>query len=236
MTAMKKNLENKPTARRRAFTLIELLAVITIIGVLAAFTIPVLSSVKRQQYIKNAQAEMEQLKTAIQRYHDTYGFYPPANPNSPKFSPLYFELLGTTTNVGSYQTLDGSASIAIAALAATSTSPLGVGGFINCTKGSGEDASAAKNFLPNLKQKQFGLNITNLIDVLHPVALLLGSVGGPDAGYQPLGASDLNPWRYVCPGTNNPSSYDLWIQLSIGGKTNLICNWSKQVQINSPLP
>ena len=25
-------------------------------------------------------------------------------------------------------------------------------------------------------------------------------------------------------------------QLVIGGKTNLICNWSKQVQINNPLP
>ena len=23
---------------------------------------------------------------------------------------------------------------------------------------------------------------------------------------------------------------------SIGGKTNLICNWSKQVQVNNPLP
>ena len=46
----------------------------------------------------------------------------------------------------------------------------------------------------------------------------------------------LNPWRYVCPGTNNPGSYDLWIQLSIAGKNNLICNWSEQVQIGSPLP
>ncbi len=51
-----------------------------------------------------------------------------------------------------------------------------------------------------------------------------------------MGVQDLNPWRYVCPGTNNPGSYDLWIQLSIAGKTNLICNWSKQIQIGSPLP
>ena len=69
------------------------------------------------------------------------------------------------------------------------------------------------------------------------MTLLICSVGGPDAIYHPLGVQDLNPWRYNSLNpTNNPGSYDLWIQLRIGGKTNLICNWTKQVQINSPLP
>jgi hypothetical protein len=35
---------------------------------------------------------------------------------------------------------------------------------------------------------------------------------------------------------NNANGYDLWIQLVIGGKTNLISNWSQTVIINSPLP
>ena len=43
----------------------------------------------------------------------------------------------------------------------------------------------------------------------------------------------MNPWRYAYPGTNNPGSYDLWVQLDIAGNTNLICNWTKQVQINN---
>ena len=53
--------------------------------------------------------------------------------------------------------------------------------------------------------------------------------------YNPLGTanSDVNPWRYAYPGTNNPGSYDLWIQLDIAGNTNLICNWTKSVQINN---
>ena len=73
------------------------------------------------------------------------------------------------------------------------------------------------------------------------INVLIASVGGPDQTYQPLGLPDLNPWRYNSSNpTNNPGSYDLWMQLSIGGTTNsqtiLICNWSKQVQINSPLP
>jgi hypothetical protein len=54
--------------------------------------------------------------------------------------------------------------------------------------------------------------------------------------YQPLGVPGLNPWRYVSPGVNNPTAYDLWIQLSISGKKYLVSNWSKTVLIDSPLP
>ena len=226
-----------------AFTLIELLAVITIIAILAAFTVPVLSTVKKHQYISQTQAELGQLEAAIENYKAAYGFYPPSNPNYPTipndamFSPLYFELLGTTNNNGNYQTLDGSASISVAALTAPTT-PLGVGGIVNCSKpGAGEDAPAARNFLPGLNPNRYGLNISNNPpDPVHPVTLLLGSVGGPDQNYRPLNTLGLNPWRYVSPGVNNPASYDLWIQLVIGGKTNLVCNWSKTVQINNPLP
>ena len=231
-----------------AFTLIELLVVISIIGILAGFTIPVLKTFKRTAIIKQTTAEMAQLETAIDSFKAAYGFYPPSNagynPGNPLtrddalFNPLYFELLGTITNsvTGKYQTLDGSASIKISALMAPTT-PLGVSGFVNCMKpGAGEDAPVARSFISGLKPKQFWIDVTNKVDPANPVSLLVGSVGGPDENYRPLNTSGLNPWRYVCPGINNPTSYDLWIQLSIGGKTNLICNWSKQVQFNSPLP
>ena len=85
-----------PPRRSSAFTLIELLTVISIIGVLAALLFPVLKGVKRQQFIRNAQAEMAQLETAIERYKATYGFYPPDNPGYPLVNQLYFELMGTT--------------------------------------------------------------------------------------------------------------------------------------------
>jgi prepilin-type N-terminal cleavage/methylation domain-containing protein len=229
---------NRKSKIANGFTLIELLVVISIIAILAAFTIPVLKSLKRREFINKTQAELAQLETAIDSYKAAYGAYPPGNPNYPgtlnqaMFSPLYFELQGTTNkNAATYFTLDNSASIN--SDTNTMIKAFGVSGFINCTKGSGEDAAAAKNFLPDLKPKQIASNITN-----NNIAttLLVGSVGGPDPNYQPVNVLGVNPWRYVCPGVNNPNSYDLWIQLSIGGTTNLICNWSKQVQKNSTLP
>ena len=225
-----------------AFTLVELLVVISIIGILAGFTIPALKSFKRTSILKQASAEMAQLETAIDSFKAAYGFYPasnsgyPATPDDAMFNPLYYELLGTTNNNGLYRTLDGSVSIKASALT-NASSPLGVGGFVNYLKsGAGEDTPVARSFLPGLKSKQYWIDVTNKVDKSNPVTLLTTSVGGPDDNYQPLNTSGLNPWRYVCPGVNNPNSYDLWVQLSINGKTNLICNWSKQVQLNSPLP
>jgi prepilin-type N-terminal cleavage/methylation domain-containing protein len=242
MRRRKRSGDGSTLSQLRAFTLIELLTVIAIIGVIAALILPVAGAVKKHQYLYNTQAEMAQLETAIDRYKAAYGFYPPS-PNTPPtvgnpssyFNQLYYELVGTTNNSNSfYQTLDGSAKINVGDV---STAFPGIGGFMNCTKpNGGEDASAARNFLPDLKPKQF-TSISNSVPNGVLVNILICSVGGPYVQYQPLLTQDINPWRYVCPGINNPGSYDLWIQLVFApGQTNLICNWTKQVQINSPLP
>jgi prepilin-type N-terminal cleavage/methylation domain-containing protein len=226
------------------FTLIELLVVIAIMAALAALLLPVVGAVKKHQYIYNAQAEMAKLQTAIDRYKATYGFYPPANrlnqPGQALINQLYYELVGTTNTTispldpANYQVLDGSSSLS----ALNVTNAFGVGGFMNCSKSGGDEgASAARDFLPDLKPNQVWLQFTNKNNTVG-VNLLITAAGGPDTTYSPLGANmaGVNPWRYVCPGTNNPGSYDLWVQLSISGKTNLICNWNNSVQINNPLP
>jgi len=238
-----------------AFTLIELLVVISIIAVLAAFTIPVMKSLKKQQYIKNAQAEMQQLETALDNYKAKYGSYPPGNGNNntyylpandrSQFSQLYYELFGVTHTNQAYTTLDGASTLTEAQYLAA----YGVGGVVNTSMGGGEDAASAKNFLSGLSAKELFYNVTNRSA---PTTMLVTSVGGPDPNYQPLSPvgvniPGLNPFRYVYPGVNNPGSYDLWVQLSIGSSftgvnaftvTNkyLVCNWSKSVQKNSPLP
>jgi prepilin-type N-terminal cleavage/methylation domain-containing protein len=217
---------------RRAFTLIELLVIISIIGVLAALLLPVAGAVKKKAMIHTAQTEMAQLETAIDRYKAAYGFYPPDSPTySPLSGQLYYELVGTTNNGTYYTPLGGGLNLT------NSDVPIafGVSGIINCCKtNADESVQQAKNFLPDLKPRQFG-NVTNN-KVLVPI--LITSVGGPDRTYQVfVNGIDLNPWRYNSSNpTNNPGSYDLWVQLSIGGEKNLICNWRKQVQVNSPLP
>lgn len=224
----------------RAFTLIELLVVISIMGVLAAFTIPVLQRVKENQYKTVARAELDFLQTALENYKAKYGAYPPGNQNSANlaanppyypalYSQLYYELSGTTINGNYFVTLDGSKQILIGDV----NTAYKVGGFVNCTKGSGEDGITAKNFLSGIRQQDLYSPVTNNNIV---TTVLVTSVGGTDNSYQPMGASALNPFRYVYPGVNNPNSYDLWVQLVIRGRTNLICNWSRAPIINSPLP
>jgi prepilin-type N-terminal cleavage/methylation domain-containing protein len=225
------------------FTLVELLVVISIIAVLAAFTVPVLSSVKRRQYISHTQAEMAQLATAIDNYKAAYGFYPPGNPNGVTDAggkllgnQLYYELVGTTNTTGGAFSVIGNPNDLLSVTPLNQVqAAFGVAGFVNCSKfNAGEDSQPARNFIHELRPGQTG-SISNSMATVQ-FTILTASVGGPDSGYQPLGVSGLNPWRYVSPGTNNPSSYDLWVQLVIGGKTNLVCNWSREVQINSPLP
>jgi prepilin-type N-terminal cleavage/methylation domain-containing protein len=220
--------------RRRAFTLIELLVVISVIGLLAALTVPVIGAIKRTAFINRARAEMSQLETAIERYKAAYGFYPPDSTNTVNNVPLnqlFYELVGTSTtnNGASFQSLDGSFSLTTA----NAQLAFGTPGFMNCLKpGADESSARGKSFLTDLKPNQIATINGNGADI----KILIASVGGPDAAYKPMGQPDINPWRYVAQGVNNPGGYDLWVQLSIRGKNYLICNWNKRPQINSPLP
>jgi prepilin-type N-terminal cleavage/methylation domain-containing protein len=218
------------------FTLIELLVVISIIGVLAGLTFPVLKSLKGVQQKRVARAELEVIQTALDNYKAKYGTYPPGNAASALVPQLYYELSGVRFNSSSqiFTTLDGRYVISKADV----QNAYGVDGIVNCSVGSGDDDKQAKNFLIKFNEAKQSATVTNdsFGKKVYPTTAIITSVGGPDPAYQPLGGEDLNPIRYQYPGVRNPGSYDLWIQLKISGKTNLICNWSRQVTINSPLP
>jgi len=217
---------------KSAFTLTELLVVIAIIATIAAIFIGVGNHISLNSRIQSAQAEEQALVTAIDNYHAKYGFYPPdSNLGNSSPNQLYYELIGTTMSnnvsagIVTFTTLDSDSTISTN----TANKYFGVLGFMNCSKGSGDDAHPALTFLRDLKPGQIATNAEGVY--------VLTTSAASDATYQPLqGYSTLsghpaNPWNYRYPGTNDPDSYDLSLQLFMGGKTYLICNWTKNVQI-----
>jgi len=64
---------------REAFTLIELLIVITIIGILAGLTLSTLGYVNKKAARSRAEAEVAALSSAIESYKLDYGSYPASN-------------------------------------------------------------------------------------------------------------------------------------------------------------
>ncbi len=202
---------------RRGFTLIELLIVIAIIAILAAMIIPVTGVVNRNKIKSKAHTELEHIATAIELYKAKLGHYPPDNPTNPALNQLYFELVGTTFNNGEYVTLDGAAQVNAAGL--LSVFGGGVGGFINTSRtGAGDESRPAARFLSDLKPDE-SVTVTNPSPNL--TKLLVAAVPAP-VGY-------INYISYVSSNpTNNPNSYDLWVDVIINGKTNRINNWTRQ--------
>lgn len=216
-----------PHTRCGGFTLIELLVVISIMALLAALIFPVAGIVKVYQQRSTAKAELVQIVTALDDYKAQYGVYPPSNPTNALLNPLYYELTGVTNvggSTGSYQTLDNASTVPLSVY----TSVFNIGGAINCTKlGTDTESAKAKSFLQSLRQNHVGsVSLSG-----NNINLLITSVRGPDSNYMPLGVPDVNPFRYIYPGTNNPNTYDLWIDLKINGKTYRISNWTQQVRI-----
>ena len=224
-----------PQPARRAFTLVELLVVISIIAVLAALILPLAGSVNRVKKIDTAQAELQKIETQLENYKAKYGTYPPSSGTFVVTNALFYELSGVTNeNNIDYRTLDGSDPVKISDF----TGQFGLGGVVNSSKGTGDEMVYAKNFLTGLKANQIASWTNGSGSTFY---FLVTSVGGPDANYQPLSFASGNPFRYLYPGVNNPNSYDLWVQLSINSKPGapnlyLVCNWSQQAIHNSPLP
>jgi prepilin-type N-terminal cleavage/methylation domain-containing protein len=207
-----------PLAPRSAFTLIELLVVISIMAILAAMVFPVTRAVTKTKMRARARTELNGVAACIDRYKAKLGHYPPDNTNDFVHNQLFYELSGTSYNTAnsSFTTLDGASTINASAV--PTAFGLGVSGFVNATKGSsGDEGPVANRFLGDLRNGQVG--------EMNQVKYLTCTVAWPDTTFLPTTAN--NPWRYNSSNpTNNPSSYDLWVDIVIAGQTNRICNWS----------
>jgi len=171
---------------------------------------------------------------------------------NPYVNQLYYELAGTTNSNGDhYQTIDGRMSWATAAAIHSVLSPgfapsAGVSGFANSRAGgSVEEGSTVINCLKGT------LRSDQIASIGNPLSLnvLVGSVPLPPGlplkqwpnlppnptpypgSAQIVVNSPTAPWycawRYNSSSpTNNPGTYDLWIDVIIDGKTNRFSNWS----------
>jgi prepilin-type N-terminal cleavage/methylation domain-containing protein len=217
----------------RGFTLIELLVVIAVIALLASLLFPITKALNRTKIKNRAKGELTQIETCIESYKAKLGFYPPDTASGDRrflTNQLYFELAGTDAlldprgTVRSFKTLDGASEI----LPAETQSMFGTQMFMNSSKSGGsDDEQKGVNFLVGIRDTQLvelkGRNQNSIRFLVSSVPWPNG-LGGDPWPYRP----GVNPWRYVSSAPiHNSTSYDLWVDVVIDGKTNRICNWSK---------
>ena len=80
LSSRKPSVQTRPTAcprRSAGFTLVEILVVITIIGILAALAVPAIFSAVSTANSTAIKMELNSIETAVQKYQEKYGDYPP---------------------------------------------------------------------------------------------------------------------------------------------------------------
>ena len=233
MNMMTHHPGDRTSASTAAFSLIELLTVISIIGLLMALGVGMAGVASRKGKEASIRAERDGLVTAIESYHVDFNQYPPDNNNgqtnvNPGLNQLFYELSGSySTNQGRlYQPADRSGAVASTAL----TAAFRTQGIVN----SAVAPERPKTYLNNLKPSQhvlLTLNDGSIVDVLRVSAVdwPKASVAlSPLNGLVSPALLGINPWQYVSTKpTNNPSGFDLWAELPWGKTNRNIGNWKE---------
>lgn len=199
-----------------AFTLVEMLVVIAIIAIIAGMVVGLAGNAGAKKNINRVKTEMAALETAIDSYKAKLGFYPPDGTTN-TLAPLFYELTGTKKiSDTQYQTVNGNETITIAAI----SSVFGRQGFAN------SNPEGADNFFKEVKAgNQYRLASVNGNQVELMIVPVDGTVRYDSADGKP-GA--MNVWRYnSSKPVHNPGEYDLWAEIIVAGKTNIIGNWKE---------
>jgi prepilin-type N-terminal cleavage/methylation domain-containing protein len=212
--------------RRAAFTLIELLTVISIIAILAGLLVGLAPAAGVKMREARVRAELNQLLVAIDEYKSKYGFYPPdglytqgplKGQANPALSPLYYELTGMqvikpTQSDGYFQSLDSEITLRSAEIQLV----FGRDGIANSSPE--RRRVLTQSFKPKQHEGLFPTTVAGKPDIdllVVPVPWprtqppVITEFGGTTQG--------LNPWRYVSSNpTNNPTTFDLWAEFFSG--------------------
>lgn len=228
MKTMSHNMKSRRAAW--AFTLIELLTVISIIGIIAAMTVGGIKSASAQRDRAAVEAQKAKIILALEDYKAKFGSYPPDNPvwasANPHWNPLAYELGGVRrTNASAIEVnfqseVNPSHTITNTAALPQLNSYFSLAGLVNASPNA---SVAGKSFL-NLKggsgKTADYVLITNGVVGMPAVMLLKVAAEHPTL--------TENVWRYrAYPATgHNPKSYDLWAEIKKStGTTNIISNW-----------
>lgn len=202
---------------RLAFTLIELLTVIAIIGVVAGLLLSLAGASSRVKVERRVKAELEQLVTAIESYKVKYGSYPPSNPfNGPanaQWNSLFYELTGVQRAGPDYVSpMQPGVALTYSHL----TNYFGVPGIVHSAPNNAPE--------PFVRLSPNSLTpVTNGTPAIPAVLVIKVPGDHPNPGV------GINTWKYrVRPRDgHNPKTYDLWAEIKGDkpGVTNIIGNW-----------
>jgi prepilin-type N-terminal cleavage/methylation domain-containing protein len=231
-----------------AFSLIELLVVISIIGVLASLGLVVAGAASRRAKESRVMGELRTIETLIESYRGSVGQVPPDNGSTnPAINQLYYELTGTLygqeNGNGVFSTLSGDQTLSENAVRSIFHAP----GFVNSAK-SAADIKYKGDVKPSMHQRVSPQYFTPLGVGNVEVDVLALPVDGP-ATYVPYPvfnttpvnltlpqksnpALKINPWLYDSSSRfrNNKQSggYDLWAETVIGRKHIRFSNWERK--------
>ena len=213
-----------------AFTLIELLAVIAIIGTLAAIGLGVGGAATRANRSARVKADHAKLLTGIESYKAEVGTYPPDNANfgnstnydKARWNSLFYELSGAVFSNNVFKVLGKNEQVSPQHL----KNNLGVDGIQNSGRRVNDIPFRGITFRPNQfrQVKPYGG------DASADIELLEVPVKGPDhAQVDGTNNVKINVWLYDASSTNrhNLETFDLWTEYLDKNRTIVYGNWKE---------